>query len=95
MKITPLSTGTLRLKPTFLEGSPAHGGTLGLIRDLAREREQGFIAKVEEHRQTLPRVLSLVRTGVACLPSHDPESPARLAGSALVQTTSNVSIAGR
>jgi hypothetical protein len=34
MKITPLSTGTLRLKPTFLEGSPAHGGTLGLIRDL-------------------------------------------------------------
>jgi hypothetical protein len=29
-------------------------------------------------RRTLPRVLALVRTGVAYLPSHDPESPARL-----------------
>lgn len=44
------------------------------------QREQGFIAEVEEHRRTLPRVLSLVRDGVAYLPSHDPESPARLAG---------------
>jgi glyoxylase-like metal-dependent hydrolase (beta-lactamase superfamily II) len=42
------------------------------------QREQGFIAKVEEHRQTLSRVLSLVQGGVAYLPSHDPESPARL-----------------
>jgi glyoxylase-like metal-dependent hydrolase (beta-lactamase superfamily II) len=42
------------------------------------QREQGFIAKVEEHHQTLARVLSLVQTGVAYLPSHDPESPARL-----------------
>ncbi len=37
MKITPLSTGTLQLKPTFLEGSPAHGGTFGLIRAIARD----------------------------------------------------------
>ena len=37
IKITPLSTGTLRLKPTFLEGSPAHGGPFGLIRDLWRD----------------------------------------------------------
>lgn len=55
------------------------------------QREQGFISEVEEHRRTLPRVLSLVRTGVAYLPSHDPESPARLTGRALVQPTSNVS----
>ena len=34
MKITAVSTGTLKLKPTFLEGSPAHGGPLGLIKDL-------------------------------------------------------------
>ena len=47
------------------------------------QREQGFIAEVEEHRRTLPRVLSLVRAGVAYLPSHDPESPARLAGHAV------------
>jgi len=45
---------------------------------LHAQREQGFIAEVEEHRRTLPRVLALVRTGVAYLPSHDPESPARL-----------------
>ena len=38
MKITALSTGTLQLKPTFLEGSPAHGGPLGLIWDLRRDR---------------------------------------------------------
>jgi N-acyl homoserine lactone hydrolase len=44
------------------------------------QREQGFIAEVEEHRRTLPRVLSLVRDGVGYLPSHDPESPARLGG---------------
>src|SRR5262245_19329629 len=31
IRITAISTGTLQLKPTFLEGSPAHGGTLGLI----------------------------------------------------------------
>lgn len=38
MRITALSTGTLQLKPTFLEGSPAHGGALGLIRDLRRDQ---------------------------------------------------------
>jgi N-acyl homoserine lactone hydrolase len=37
MRITALSTGTLQLKPTFLEGSPAHGGSLGLIRDIGRD----------------------------------------------------------
>jgi N-acyl homoserine lactone hydrolase len=37
MKITAISTGTLRLKPTFLEGSPAHGGSLGLIASLWRD----------------------------------------------------------
>lgn len=45
---------------------------------LEAQRDQGFIAKVEQHHDTLPRVLSLVKTGVAYLPSHDPESPARL-----------------
>ena len=45
---------------------------------LEAQRAQGFIADVAAHRQTLPRVLSLVKTGVAYLPSHDPESPARL-----------------
>lgn len=39
IKITPVSTGTLQLKPTFLEGSPAHGGPFGLIRDLWRDRD--------------------------------------------------------
>ena len=37
IKITALSTGTLQLKPTFLEGSPAHGGPMGLIRALWRD----------------------------------------------------------
>ena len=37
IKITALSTGTLQLKPTFLEGSPAHGGPFGLIRALWRD----------------------------------------------------------
>ena len=45
---------------------------------LAAQRDQGFIASVEQHRITLRRVLSLVETGVAYLPSHDPESPTRL-----------------
>lgn len=45
---------------------------------LEAQQDQGFIADVELHHQTLPRVLALVRTGVAYLPSHDPESPARL-----------------
>jgi glyoxylase-like metal-dependent hydrolase (beta-lactamase superfamily II) len=49
---------------------------------LQGQREQGFIAKVEDHRRTLPRVLSLVQGGVAYLPSHDPDAPARLAGPA-------------
>jgi glyoxylase-like metal-dependent hydrolase (beta-lactamase superfamily II) len=38
IKITPLSTGSLQLKPTFLEGSPAHGGPLGLIRAIWTDR---------------------------------------------------------
>lgn len=45
---------------------------------LEAQLDQGFIAEVEQHHVTLPRVLSLVRAGVAYLPSHDPESPARL-----------------
>lgn len=45
---------------------------------LEAQRDQGFIAEVERHHETLPRVLSLVQSGVAYLPSHDPESPARL-----------------
>jgi glyoxylase-like metal-dependent hydrolase (beta-lactamase superfamily II) len=45
---------------------------------LEEQRDQGFIADVDKHRDTLRRVLSLVRNGVAYLPSHDPESPARL-----------------
>src|SRR3954468_13360383 len=39
MRITAISTGTLRLKPVFLEGSPNHGGSLGLILALARDPE--------------------------------------------------------
>lgn len=45
---------------------------------LETQRDQGFIAKVDKHHDTLRRVLSLVKSGVAYLPSHDPESPARL-----------------
>jgi glyoxylase-like metal-dependent hydrolase (beta-lactamase superfamily II) len=45
---------------------------------LETQRDQGFIADVEQHHVTLRRVLSLVETGVAYLPSHDPESPKRL-----------------
>lgn len=45
---------------------------------LEEQRDQGFIADVEQHHVTLRRVLSLVKTGVAYLPSHDPQSPARL-----------------
>ena len=37
MHITPVTTGTLQLKPAFLEGSPAHGGTLGLIRGIMKD----------------------------------------------------------
>jgi glyoxylase-like metal-dependent hydrolase (beta-lactamase superfamily II) len=45
---------------------------------LHAQREQGFIADVPRHRETLPRVLSLVQNGVAYLPSHDPDAPARI-----------------
>jgi glyoxylase-like metal-dependent hydrolase (beta-lactamase superfamily II) len=45
---------------------------------LESQRDQGFIADVERHHDTLPRVLSLIKTGVAYLPSHDPNAPARL-----------------
>jgi glyoxylase-like metal-dependent hydrolase (beta-lactamase superfamily II) len=48
------------------------------FRALEAQRDQGFIADVPRHHETLPRVLSLVKTGVAYLPSHDPGSPARL-----------------
>jgi N-acyl homoserine lactone hydrolase len=51
---------------------------------LHAQRDQGFIAEVEQHHRTLPRVLSLVQGGVAYLPSHDPDSPARLAPGTLV-----------
>jgi glyoxylase-like metal-dependent hydrolase (beta-lactamase superfamily II) len=46
---------------------------------LEAQRSQGFVARPEEHRVTLRRVLSLVETGVAYLPSHDPMSPSRIA----------------
>ena len=52
---------------------------------LLAQRDQGFIANVELHHQTLPRVLALVNTGVAYLPSHDPSSPARLERQAVTQ----------
>ena len=45
---------------------------------LMAQRDQGFIADVDKHHDTLRRVLSLVRNGAAYLPSHDPESIARL-----------------
>jgi glyoxylase-like metal-dependent hydrolase (beta-lactamase superfamily II) len=45
---------------------------------LRTQRDQGFIANVAKHHDTLRRVLSLVQRGVAYLPSHDPESPSRL-----------------
>ena len=45
---------------------------------LEMQRDQGFIADVARHHDTLRRVLALVRNGVAYLPSHDPESPSRL-----------------
>src|SRR3954469_5134467 len=37
MRITAFSTGALQLKPVFLEGSPAHGGPLGLIWKISRD----------------------------------------------------------
>jgi len=48
------------------------------LRALETQRDQGFIADVEKHHDTLRRVAKLVSTGVAYLPSHDPESPGRL-----------------
>lgn len=48
---------------------------------LEAQRYQGFIADVGKQRETLERVLSLVRSGVAYLPSHDPASPGRLQSS--------------
>jgi glyoxylase-like metal-dependent hydrolase (beta-lactamase superfamily II) len=45
---------------------------------LEAQRDQGFIAEVEQHHVTLRRVLDLVKTGVAYLPSHDPAAPTRL-----------------
>lgn len=47
-------------------------------RALEAQRDQGFIADVEKHHDTLRRVAKLISTGVAYLPSHDPESPSRL-----------------
>jgi glyoxylase-like metal-dependent hydrolase (beta-lactamase superfamily II) len=45
---------------------------------LEARRDQGFIANAVKHHDTINRVLSLVNTGVAYLPSHDPNSPTRL-----------------
>jgi Zn-dependent hydrolases, including glyoxylases len=45
---------------------------------LHEPRDQGFVADVEKHHETLPRVAALVKSGVRYLPSHDPEAPARL-----------------
>src|SRR5690349_2519951 len=45
---------------------------------LESQRDQGFIAKVDSHHETLSRVRALVRTGVAYLPIHDPTSPTRV-----------------
>lgn len=45
---------------------------------LLAQKDQGFIADVPRHHETLPRVLALVKSGVAYLPSHDPASPSRL-----------------
>jgi glyoxylase-like metal-dependent hydrolase (beta-lactamase superfamily II) len=45
---------------------------------LEAQRDQGFIADITAHRKTLDRVLALVMSGVAYLPSHDPASPSRL-----------------
>ena len=45
---------------------------------LEAQRDQGFIAAVDKHHDTLRRVLALVEMGVAYLPSHDPEAPSRL-----------------
>ena len=42
VRIRGITTGSLRLKPTFLEGSPAHGGPFGLI--LALRRDRNFTA---------------------------------------------------
>ena len=46
---------------------------------LEAQRDQGFIAEVALHHETLPRVKALVSTGITYLPSHDPDSPSRLA----------------
>jgi len=51
---------------------------------LEAQRLQGFIADVAHQRDTLERVLSLVRSGVAYLPSHDPASAGRLQSSRAV-----------
>ena len=45
---------------------------------LLAQRDQGFIAEVDRHHETLPRVAALVKSGVSYLPSHDPLSPGRL-----------------
>ena len=60
---------------------------------LFAQRDQGFIAQVEQHHRTLPLVLSLVQGGIAYLPSHDPESPTRLAAQTLFQERTGQSAA--
>ena len=45
---------------------------------LEAQRDQGFVADVHRHHDTLRRVLSLVSTGVTYLPSHDPSALTRL-----------------
>lgn len=41
-------------------------------------RFQGFLTDVGHQRETVDRVRSLVRSGVACPSSHDPAAPTRL-----------------
>jgi N-acyl homoserine lactone hydrolase len=48
------------------------------LHGLEMQRVQGFIADPDKHHDTLRRVAALVATGVAYLPSHDPDSPNRL-----------------
>jgi N-acyl homoserine lactone hydrolase len=45
---------------------------------LREQRDQGFVADVKRHHETLPRVAALVQSGVGYLPSHDPAAPTRL-----------------
>ncbi|HKV72867.1 MAG TPA: N-acyl homoserine lactonase family protein [Gemmatimonadales bacterium] len=56
---------------------------------LEAARDQGILADVERHHETLERVRALVRSGVAYLPSHDPDSPRRLPQSSRAASDEN------